>query len=302
MSQKTHLVSDLEVFVAIASVGSLAAAAPILQRSPSTLSRQLARLEVTYGTTLIRRTTRSASLTEDGVALLERAHTVLKQLDQMGEGLSQVNSVPSGRVRLSAPTTLGRVVVAPVVRALLQQHAGLEVSLDLSNRFVDLVGERFDVVIRITANLVDSGLRARKLGEHPSHLYRKPGPEPLAAPLDLQHLDAVVLGHGPNRRTWTLMDGKRTLQIRPRARLSSSSLDVLVDAATEGLGVAAIPDYLARPLVAAGRLERVLPAWTLPIESVWLLHAGSRSAAIDGIADGVRERIQGDKFAVATSL
>lgn len=292
MSKKSHLVADLEVFVAVATLGSLAAAAPILRRSPSTLSRQLTRLEAAYGTTLIRRTTRSASLTDSGLDLLQRAKEVLTQLDQLGDGLTSSQAVPSGRVRLSAPTTLGETLVAPTVRALVRAYPNLEVSLDLSNRFVDLTGEGYDAVIRIASKLDDSGLRARKLGLHPTHLYRRPGAAPIDAPPSLQEHEALALAHGPNRRTWTLSNGNGSVKVRPRSRFSSSSLQILMAAAVEGLGIAALPAYLAAPRVESGQLERVLPSWSLPLQSVWMLHAGTRSAALDSIAVGVSERLQ----------
>lgn len=256
--------NHLPLFVAVAETGSMSDTARRLGVPKSSVSRGVAALEAALGVQLFHRTTRKVTLTTAGTAFLERARRALALVREATETLPEQEAEPSGVLRLTAPVDLGLTLLADVVAQFQARYPGVRLDVRLSNREEDLVAEGFDLALRIARRLKDSTLVARRLGTlefrlyaSPAYLARRP------APRSLEELDE----HG-----WLAMRGVTLLAPAPEPVLLTDDMTFLLQATRAGVGVAALPAFLAQPEVSAGRLARVLPRWGAPGGGLWLVH------------------------------
>ncbi len=251
----------VEVFVRSVELGSFSALARAWRVKPSSVSRQVAALEDELGVALLSRTTRKLSLTEAGAVLFERARIILDDLDDAGRTAAEYTSTAQGKLRLSAPVALGRRYVAPLIGPFLAAHPGLDLEIDLHDRYVDLVGEGYDAAIR-AGHVRDDGLVAKKLARNdrilcasPDYLKRQGAPR---TPEALEAHDAVVFRYVDATDVWRLRRGDQVRAVRVRSRVASNNGDLLMEATVQGLGVALVPAWLAAEALETGRVERVL--------------------------------------------
>src|SRR5712675_1296180 len=207
------ILDNLALFLRIVEKGGLAAAGRELGLSAASVSERLAALEKYYGAALLHRTTRAIGLTDEGRLLVEGARRLLAEADEL-EALIRlgVNKI-SGPIRLSAPIDLGRSHVVPILDAFLAKHPEVTVDLNLTDGYVDLVGQGQDLAIRY-GELADSTLRVKRLGENrrvvcasPAYLKNKRRPQ---HPDDLAHHECILMRFGLTiDRDWPfLIDGK----------------------------------------------------------------------------------------------
>ncbi|HMV69643.1 MAG TPA: substrate binding domain-containing protein, partial [Myxococcota bacterium] len=204
--------------------------------------------------------------------------------------------VPRGTVRVSAPPGAAAAWLGPVVEAFLERFPEVNLVLDLSDRFVDLVGEGFDVALR-AGELADSGLTSRVLGSMHQRCFASPGW--LAAhgvprhPSELAHVPILVFG--PDRSATWVFEGPERVSVDVRGRLAVRHFGLLLAAAERGTGLVRLPVSVAEPSVAAGRLVPVLEAWPGPTARLHLLTAGTslRTAAVQAFVSLVIERAAG---------
>lgn len=260
--------TGIEAFVAAVEAGNFALAAQRLQLTRSAVGKSVARLEERLGTRLFHRTTRSQSLTENGQAYYERCRRALNELDAADAAVEAGRHVPSGRVRITAPELIGRVLIAPLLMELGRCHPQLAFDLAFSDRRIDLVDEGMDLAVR-SGPLGDSAvLAARLLGHQWMGVYASP--DYLAAhgkPPDLKSLLADPAAHsfvGYARETgphpWQFHDaaGRAVDFMAPsRFDFGCNSLEVAAMAATRGMGLARLPAWLVADALASGRLLRV---------------------------------------------
>lgn len=271
--------NDLLIFARVAELGSFSRAGEALGLPKSTVSRRLSALEQQVGERLLLRTTRRQSLTEFGLQLLEHARQVADEVAAAGQLAEQRQAAPSGRLRVSMPSDFATLLLADSLAAFVALYPAIQLDLDLSARRVDLLGEGFDLAVRI-GDLPDDGLlAARALTTFPVGLYAAPDylaerGEP-AAPEDLARHAAVRL-RGPQGEpaAWTLQQGDQRWQGVAPGRLSANSPELLIRLACAGAGIAAVPEQFAQPQVRLGRLRRVLPAWCLPSHTAWAVFPG----------------------------
>ena len=253
---------DLRTFLEVAEAGGMTPAARRLGLSKSIVSRQLSRLESALGAQLLSRTTRGAVLTEAGAVFREHAQRVVGELEAAQEAISPDGEV-RGRLRIAAPLSFGPTHLAPVLADLALQHPRLHIHAAYADRFVDLIGEGFDVAVRL-GYLPDSSLVARRIA--PVHGRLVASPDYLAragAPLtpgDLPGHDAIVAQRGE----WRLRDGEGFVTVRPRPRFTADNAQALMAATLKGLGIFLAPDFLAVPHLQAGELVEVLPDYPAP--------------------------------------
>ncbi|MCC8957539.1 LysR family transcriptional regulator [Bradyrhizobium sp. Pear77] len=252
----------MAAFVRAVETGSLSAAARSLPSSLTSVSRQISALEEHFGTRLLLRTTRQLALTDDGRVLYERAKSILGEVREIEAALARDPHQPSGRIRLSSPSLIGRLVIAPLLVEFLRRYPALSVDLLLIDRAVDMVEEDIHLAVRI-GRLRDSQLVARKLTDlqmivcaSPEYLARRGEPR---TPDELSAHDCLVFSDSPGTADWRFADGSKTgRKFRISGRLWMNSLDALVGAARDGAGIVRVPSWQVQSDLASGRLQRLL--------------------------------------------
>lgn len=237
----------MATFVRVVDAGSLSAAARSLPSSLTSVSRQISALEQHFGTPLLLRTTRQLALTEDGRVLYEGAKSILGEFREVEASLSRDRRAPSERIRISAPTLIGRLVIAPLLAEFLRLYPQLTIDLLLVDRAVNMVEEDIHLSLRV-GHLPDSQLIGRKLADlqmilcaSPAYLARRGVPQ---TPVDLGHHDCLVFSDAPGIAVWRFTEGAKTdRRIRISARLWVNSLDALVTAAKGGAGIVQVPSW-----------------------------------------------------------
>jgi DNA-binding transcriptional LysR family regulator len=263
--------SDLHVFVHVVRTASFTAAGERMGVPKSTISRRIARLEDRLGVRLFQRNSRSVSVTEEGSWLYERVVDAIDTLEAAEAELTELSIIPRGRLRVSAPVTLGHLFLGPVAAAFACNYPDIELQLDLSDRFVDLVGERYDVALR-AGTLRDADLVARRIGRaglavvaSPTYLTARGTP---VTPDDLRDHDGLVNDHTPWRERWRFADD---VAVPIRRKLASNSWDVLREAALQGLGLAQLPSFQVGRELARGELVEVLADHARSDDGLWVV-------------------------------
>ncbi len=252
---------DLDVFARVVTTGSMSAAAREMGVSPAVISKRIRRLEERLGVRLIQRTTRQLALTEAGQGFYERVISILSSIEEAEGFVASGASQPRGLLRVSAPTSFGRLHIAPHLKRFLDANPLVTVDLTLSDSFVDIVADGLDLAIRI-ADLADSSLVARRLAPNhrilcatPEYIARHGGPESLA---DLAR--HALIAH--NADQWRLEGPEGAAAVRLHGPLRTNSSEVVREALLSGLGIALRSTWDVGPELKAGRLQRVLPEWS----------------------------------------
>ncbi|SHE78041.1 transcriptional regulator, LysR family [Kaistia soli DSM 19436] len=253
--------TDMEIFARVITAGSLSAAGRELGLSPAVVSKRLKRLEERLGTRLLQRTTRQIALTEAGRGFHDRVVQILASIEEAEAYVSRRSDVARGTLKISAPTSFGRLHVAPHLGRFLEANPGLTVNLALSDDFVDLVKDGVDVAIRI-AELTDSSLVARRLA--PNHRLLCATPGYLAAhgtPQSLADLSRHALLATAGQDPWRLEGSEGPVTVHIDGRLRTNSNEVVRAAVLGGFGIALRSTWDVGPELRAGQLVHVLPAY-----------------------------------------
>jgi DNA-binding transcriptional LysR family regulator len=264
---------QIESFVAVATKGSLTAAAHAEGVAPAVIGRRIDALEERLGVKLLRRTTRRITLTHEGAAFLEAGQRLLVDLASAEASVSAGGVKASGHLRITAPAGFGRRHVAPLVPGFIAQHPEVSLSLNLSDRVIDIVNEGYDCAIRV-GDLPDSSLVSARLADNrrrcvaaPGYLERAGTP---AAPAELMRHECLTLSSDASQtRGWAfLVDGQVT-HLRPRGRLDCSDGQVLHQWCLAGLGIAWRSTWEVDADLAAGRLVAVLEEFAAPPNGIY---------------------------------
>jgi DNA-binding transcriptional LysR family regulator len=273
----------MSVYVRVVEAGSLSAAARAIPMSLTSVSRHISALEEQFGAQLLRRTTRNLAMTDEGRILYDRAKAILGEVDELGSALSAGRGKLSGRLRISAPNLLGRLVIAPLLPRFLARHPEVAVDLMLVDRVVNLVDEGLHLAVRV-GRLPDSSLVARKLDDiqmvvcaAPAYLARRGTPR---TPDEVVTHHCLVFSSGPGAANWRFSDvAHMECKIPISAKLWINSLDALVSAAREGAGIVRVPAWQVRDDLARGHLTRILADFEPAPTALHLLFDASRHAA-----------------------
>ncbi len=250
---------DYALFARVVAAGSLSAAARDLGISPAMASKRMARLEARLGARLIHRTTRRLALTEQGEGFHRDVLAILAAIEAAEARLRGPDDGLSGPLRLSAPTSFGRMHLAPHLKPFLDRHPGIQLTLDLSDGFSDLIAEKIDLAIRISAG-VAPGLDARRLATSRRILCAAPAYlEIHGAPAGLSDLANHRLLAAEGQLPWRLTTGKRQIEVAGVSHVRTNSSEVVRELALSGLGVALRSLWDVSEELASGRLVRVLP-------------------------------------------
>lgn len=274
---------DLRLFCTVARRASFIAAANETGISPAHVSKRIAMLEAMLGARLFHRTTRRVSVTAEGESAFAWAQKILEDVDGMLEAVGAAGGEPRGLLRIATSVRLGRRHVAPVLSLLRQQHPGLEVWLELLDRRVDLIGESFDLDIRVgdveEPHLIASKIAtgSRVLCAAPAYLARRGTPE---HPAELPRHDCLLLRERDQAfGVWRLQgpDGWETVKVT--GPMASNHSDVTHQWALEGFGIIMASVWDVAASVRAGELVRVLPDWQQPAD-IWAVTSARASASV----------------------
>ncbi len=273
--------NDLLLFARVADLGSFSRAAERLGVPKSTVSRRVSALELQLGERLLLRTTRKLTVTDFGQAVLEHARHVVEDVEAAASLARNRQVEPSGRLRVTMPGDLGNVVLAPMLADFTLQHPAITLEVDLSARFVDLIGENFDVAIRMGELRDDASLAARRIAVFTTGLYASPAylkvrGMPSEPEMLMQHAALHVLSRTGDPMPWTLHRGEQRWQGNPPARAIANSPELLLRMALRGAGIAAVNDHFALRHVRRKELVCVLPEWRPAPVSAWAVFPGRR--------------------------
>lgn len=272
---------EIAVFVEVAATGSLAAAARRLGVPKSTVGRAVARVEHDLGVALVRRMAHGPPLTEAGQRVAAIAAPHVGALRDLSAALESRAEEIYGTLRVTAPPDVGTLVLAPLVAAFVAQHPRVHVELDLTMRVVDLAREGFDAAVRIARRrLPSSSLVAKRLARLDLGLYagatyaaRRGLPK---KPEDLPEHEHVLFDGRRGRSTLRLESPKALVRVPVRGRTSANDFFFLREAIAAGTGIGPLPRFVARADLAAGRLVRVLPEFSLEGSTAYLVHPPMR--------------------------
>jgi DNA-binding transcriptional LysR family regulator len=270
----------MNIFVHVACAGSFAGAGRELGLSSSAIGKSIARLEARVGVRLLRRSTRSLTLTEEGMSFLLRCQGILAEVEAAHTELSQAAGVPQGLLRISLPQ-IGEPFLSQLV-SFQERYPAVELELQFSNRHVDLVQEGFDAALR-TGTLADSRLNAKPLLDYrmslvasPDYFARRGVP---ATPADLVHHDRLRLrlpNTGKFQQPLFFDAGDAVFDERARTSLSAGNTQTLIEFTRRGAGIAYLPDALISTLLASGEVLPVLSEFAGESNQFHLVWASGR--------------------------
>ncbi len=264
---------QMESFVSVATRGSLTAAANAEGVAPAIMGRRLDALEERLGVKLLVRTTRRISLTHEGSAFLEDCQRLLIDVANAEASVSAGGVKASGHLRITAPAGFGRRHVAPLVPLFRQSHADVTISLNLSDRVVDLAGEGFDCAVRV-GDLPDSSLVSVRMADNrrlcvatPGYLQRHGTPQ---HPTELAKFDCLTLSSDASQtRGWAFQVDGEVIHLKPGGPLDCSDGQVLHDWCMAGYGIAWRSTWEVEAEIAAGKLVAVLQDFDAPPNGIY---------------------------------
>ena len=273
--------TSMAAFVKAVDAGSFAAAAGVLGISPQMVAKHVTFLEGRLGARLLARTTRRQSLTEIGRAYYERCKLVLAEADAADSFAFEARAAPRGVLTINAPVTFGTHGLVPLVTRYLQRYPEVEIDLVLSDRFVDLIEDGFEAVVR-TGPLTDSSLMARALSPFrlvacasPAYLGERGTP---ATPVDLKGHECLGFASWPGLKAteWCFAQDGRYFDVQIQSRLRVNTASALLAAALNDFGIVLIGEQLAREAMINGQLVRILPDFETPSRPMHLVFLADR--------------------------
>lgn len=262
----------IELFIRVVNLGSFSKAALDMGMGQPTATKLVAALEKHLGSRLLHRTTRGVTPTEIGALYYDKCKLIAHHMDEAQSVSALLQAQVRGVLRISCSVAFGRRVLSPMVMRFMQTHPKLQIELNFEDRYANLVEQGIDVAIRM-GPLADSTLGARYLGINPwvmvassSYLIARGVP---LKPTDLVAHDALIYSTVQGDARWHLGGADGRLQTVPvKGPLRSNNLSALLLAARTGMGLAALPKYVANESVRSGALTEVLTDWTLPSQEI----------------------------------
>ena len=267
-------ITGMQLFVRVVETGSFSKASGDLGITQPTATKHVAALEQRLGARLLHRSTRGVTATEVGALYYDKCKAIQRELEEADNLATLLQSKVGGTLRISTSVAFGRRVVTPLALRFMAAHPDVSIDLAFDDRYVNLVEQGVDVALRM-GRLADSSLGARSLGVNPwlvaaapAYLARAGTP---AAPAELERHACLVYSSVQGDDRWQFSDAAgRALAVPVRGPLRSNNLSTVLAAARAGLGLAALPCYVARESLADGSIVPVLEGHALPAQE---LHA-----------------------------
>jgi len=271
--------NDMIIFANVVDAGTISGAARAMGQPKSTVSRRMKLLEEELGVRLLQRTTRSLKLTELGAVFYERCKRVEVEAAEAERSVSAGQETPRGILRVTAPAETGVTQMGTLIAEYAKKHPDVRVVMDLSNRFVDLIEEGYDLAIR-AGRLEDSTLVARRLGSSrlvvcasPRYIETNGAP---ATPYELKHHPLVLYSSALQKLSFNFSGARGNATVQLEAQHCANSLMVLRDMVKSGYGITLLPESHTHRDVAEGRLVLLLDDWKLPEDGVFAVYPSPR--------------------------
>jgi DNA-binding transcriptional LysR family regulator len=283
----------IATFVQVAESGSLTEAARRMRVSRSVVSDRLVELEKSLGASLLQRSTRKVTVTEDGAAFLKRAIRIVREVQDAAADISERRGSLSGPLRISAPVTFGRMHLGPALYSFLAEHPGIQLTLDLNDRRVDATSDGFDAIIR-HGPIADSYLVAwqlatsrRMLVAAPSYLARYGAPTSLA---ELEEHRGIFYANRSNA-DWRFTRDGQTHIAQGKLGMVVNNGDIMRDAAIAGLGIALLPAFIVSGSLKEGLLRILDVGCEADQEYIYIAHPDGQnpSAKVRALAAWLKE-------------
>lgn len=296
------LLPDMAVFARVVDAGNFSVAARQLGSTPSTVSRQIKRLEEALATRLLERSTRKVKVTESGEHVVRFCREIVSAASGAVDAAGSLIGRPQGKVSLSAPTAFAKTVIHPLVRGFLRKYEEVDLQLLYADHEVDPLENDLDLVIRLTDH-PPPGLAGRRLGSvrwvlcaSPEYLRAHGAPK---HPRDLAQHDCLYLGETADDNRWRFRRGTETQTVEVTGRYIANHAGARLEAAQQDFGIASLPEFAASGALKSGELIQVLADWDLEalayVGSVWLLYPPNRflppkvRALIDYLVEHINE-------------
>ncbi|VVE21748.1 LysR family transcriptional regulator [Pandoraea anhela] len=281
------LLADLATFVCVVDAGNFSEAARQLNTTPSTVSRQIKRLEAALAARLLERSTREVRLTEVGRSVVTYSRTMLEAAIGAVDSASEASATPKGLVSLSAPRAYAYARIHPRLPKFLSRYPEVDIRVLYTDDSLDPFRDDVDVMIQVTHTPPES-LSAKRVDDVKWHIFATPSylktrgmplrPESLAS-----HECLFNPGHTAHEQ-WTFQRGEERITLPVRGRYASNHAAARLDAALQGIGIAALPEFISDGPEHQGRLQKVLADWAFVPEAyagpVWLLFPSNRHLPI----------------------
>ncbi|NOX76590.1 MAG: LysR family transcriptional regulator [Gammaproteobacteria bacterium] len=280
------VLTSMRTYATVVASGSFTVAAGRLGISKSLASKYVGQLEARLGIRLLHRTTRKLSVTESGQAYYLRCRQLLEDFDELEAAAMDQQKAPQGHLRASAPTNFGEMYLTPAVAGYLDEQPGVSVELVLTDRYVDLVDEGFDLAVRI-GELADSSLIARRLA--PMHITAVASPAYLARAGTPRHprelaahqciVDTNVGANAGTKDRWPFQEAGQRFSVRVNGRFRVNNALAARDMALRGHGIALCPAFVTAETLRGGHLQRLLPEFELEGHGIYAVYPHHRHLA-----------------------
>ena len=277
--------NDLQSFLAVSRDQSFTKAAAKLGVTPSALSHTIRGLEERMGVRLLARTTRNVAPTEAGEKLMRSIGPLFDQIAAEIEVLGELRDKPAGTIRVTCSDDAAESILRPMLAGFLAEYPDIQVEISIDYGFTNIVSERFDAGIRLGESISKDMIAVRlgpdwRLAVVGSPAYFKQHSPPLL-PQDLTNHTCINIRHSLNGGcyAWEFEKGDRKLNIRVNGQFTSNSMIHVLNAALDGIGLAYVPEFLAKPHLASGRLKEVLADWSPYFEGFHLYYPNRRQAS-----------------------
>jgi DNA-binding transcriptional LysR family regulator len=293
----------LAIFAKVAECRSFADASTELRLSKATVSKAISRIESRLGSRLIIRTARRFELTDAGRRLVSRATHILAEGEAAEDSTRSQARSPRGLVRLAAPMSFGTLRVAPLLPEFLAAFPEISIDLQLSDAITDLIGDGFDAAIRIAVQ-PGTSLAVQRLCEVPRYLVGSPEYLNLHGrpkhPLHLTQHRCISYSYAMNSDVWRFRNGRKSASVRPSGPLRVNNGDAMMPALIAGTGIGILPDFFLREAINAGRLERLLPDWSIPLGAVyWVMpKAGPLPKRLEALRDYLIDKLSDQRNSI----
>lgn len=273
-------IQAIRLFVRVVDLGSFSKAATELGIGQPAATKQVRRMEAQLGARLLHRSTHGVTPTEIGLLYYEKCKLITHHVEEAESVAALLQTQVQGALRISTSVAFGRRVLAPLVMQFMRMNPQLQVDLSCDDRYVNLVEQGVDVAIRM-GPLADSTLGSRYLGLNPwvvaaspEYLQQRGTP---STPKDLKDHDALIYSTVQGDARWQFSGaGGKSASVPVRGLLRSNNLSTLLVAAREGMGIAALPRYVAEESLRKGSLVSVLDEWQLPQQEIHAVYPSPR--------------------------